>query len=121
MPQNKRILFSSRQQQVANKAQAMCHPARLEILELLRKHDFMVCGDFVELIPLEQGTISHHLEVLLEAQLIIRDELIGEIGYRINHIGWQQARMSIEHFFAKIGWALERLDEEVMPLNEKNR
>ena len=103
MPQNKRMLFSSRQQQVATKAQAMCHPARLEILELLRKHDFMLCGDLVELLPLQQGTISHHLEVLLEAQIIIRDEFVGAVGYRINHIGWQAAKRCIEHFFAQIG------------------
>lgn len=103
MPQNKRILFPQHRLRTALNAQALCHPARLEVIELLRHYDFLLCSDIVDYLPLEQSTISYHLSVLLQANIIVRDELAGVIGYRLNVIGWRAAKGYLEAFFVEVG------------------
>lgn len=103
MPQNKRILFAPKRLRIALKAQALCHPARLEVIELLQNYDFLLCGEIADYLPLEQSTVSYHLSVLIQADIIVRDELAGVIGYRLNTIGWRQAKEQLQQFFAEVG------------------
>lgn len=53
---------------------AMCkalgHPARVMIMNYLKKIDSCLCGDIVELLPLAQSTVSQHLKCLKDAGLI---------------------------------------------------
>ena len=53
---------------------AMCkalgHPARIKIINYLKKIDRCLCGDIVELLPLAQSTVSQHLKCLKDAGLI---------------------------------------------------
>ena len=53
---------------------AMCkalgHPARIMIMNYLKKIDSCLCGDIVELLPLAQSTVSQHLKCLKDAGLI---------------------------------------------------
>jgi ArsR family transcriptional regulator len=53
---------------------AMCkalgHPARVMIINYLKKIDRCLCGDIVELLPLAQSTVSQHLKCLKDAGLI---------------------------------------------------
>ena len=53
---------------------AMCkalgHPARIMIVNYLKKIDRCLCGDIVELLPLAQSTVSQHLKCLKDAGLI---------------------------------------------------
>lgn len=49
---------------------ALGDPIRLGIIELLSKHDRMCVCDIVEAFPVEQPTVSHHLRVLREAELV---------------------------------------------------
>jgi DNA-binding transcriptional ArsR family regulator len=53
---------------------AMCkalgHPARVMIINYLKKIDRCFCGDIVELLPLAQSTVSQHLKSLKQAGLI---------------------------------------------------
>ncbi|RPI79604.1 MAG: ArsR family transcriptional regulator [Desulfobacteraceae bacterium] len=55
---------------------ALCHPARLRIIEHLKQEDQCVCGKIVEVLPLAQSTVSQHLKILKEADLI-RGEVDG--------------------------------------------
>ncbi len=103
MPQNKRILFPPVRLHTALKAQALCHPARLEIIELLRHYDFLLCSEIVDYLPLQQSTISYHLSVLLQAEIIIRDEMAGAVGYRINLQGWRTTKEYLQQFFTEVG------------------
>lgn len=57
-------------------AKAVGHEARVRILRLLARRASCVCGEFVELLPLAQSTVSQHLKVLKEAGLI-RGEVDG--------------------------------------------
>lgn len=55
---------------------ALGHPARVKIVDYLKKMDRCVCGRIVEILPLAQSTVSQHLKTLKEAGLI-RGEVEG--------------------------------------------
>ncbi len=61
---------------------ALSHPARLEILNILKKHDIVKVQDLVEMLPLAQSTISQHLKELKEAGFIKYQEE-GVLGYTL--------------------------------------
>lgn len=63
--------FSENHQKLADIAKALSHPARVAILEVLATRNVCVCGEVVAEIPLSQATVSQHLKVLLEADLIV--------------------------------------------------
>lgn len=49
---------------------ALADPVRLGIVELLSKHERMCVCDIVEAFDVGQPTVSHHLRVLREADLV---------------------------------------------------
>ena len=49
---------------------ALGHPARIMIIDYLKKIDRCICGEIVELLPLAQSTVSQHLKCLKNAGLI---------------------------------------------------
>jgi len=52
---------------------ALGHPARVRILQYLKKENRCICGKIVEMLPLAQSTVSQHLKCLKEAGLIKGD------------------------------------------------
>lgn len=63
-------------EQLAQLAKALGHPARVAILRLLLKRDTCICGEIVDALPLAQSTVSQHLKQLKQAGLI-RGEVDG--------------------------------------------
>ncbi|MES2642331.1 MAG: metalloregulator ArsR/SmtB family transcription factor [Myxococcota bacterium] len=63
-------------EELAALAKALGHPARVQIVRLLVRRTACVCGDIVDELPLAQSTVSQHLKVLKEAELI-RGEVDG--------------------------------------------
>jgi DNA-binding transcriptional ArsR family regulator len=61
---------------LAAQAQALAHPARLSILQVLAARGTCLCGEVVDELPLAQASVSRHLKVLREAGLI-RGEVDG--------------------------------------------
>jgi ArsR family transcriptional regulator len=57
-------------EELAQLAKALGHPARVQIMRLLVRRDACVCGDIVDELPLAQSTVSQHLKVLKEAGLV---------------------------------------------------
>ena len=57
-------------EEIAQVAKAIAHPARVKILRFLLEREECVVGAIVDRIPLAQSTISQHLKVLREAGLI---------------------------------------------------
>jgi ArsR family transcriptional regulator, arsenate/arsenite/antimonite-responsive transcriptional repressor len=51
-------------------SKALADPARLRIYQAISAENEMFCSELVEREGLAPGTISHHLKVLAEAQLI---------------------------------------------------
>lgn len=72
---------------------ALADPTRREILELLREGR-MSAGDIVEHFAVSNATISHHLSILKEAQLVLDEKEGKYIYYELNTsvmdeiIGW---------------------------------
>ena len=58
-------------QRMAAIAKALGDPVRVQLVDVLRKHAGKVCVcELVPLFPLSQPTVSHHLKVLREAELV---------------------------------------------------
>lgn len=62
--------FSDKQNQIANIAKALGHPARVAIIDYLTSVDSCICGDIVNELPLAQATVSQHLKELKNAGII---------------------------------------------------
>jgi ArsR family transcriptional regulator len=57
-------------EQLAKISRALADPTRLRIYEAIAASDEIYCGELVEKEGLAPGTVSHHLKVLAEAELI---------------------------------------------------
>jgi len=55
---------------LATACKALSHPARLAILQTLARRGTCICGEIVDVMPLSQATVSQHLKVLKDADLI---------------------------------------------------
>jgi len=70
MAVHKKEAFTQKEQDLANFAKAIAHPARIAILKVLAQHNECICGQIVEVLPLAQSTVSQHLKELKLAGLI---------------------------------------------------
>jgi ArsR family transcriptional regulator, arsenate/arsenite/antimonite-responsive transcriptional repressor len=74
-------LSSEDAQQISADLQLLAHPVRLQILDMLAHHGGKVCVcDLEAAVPVKQPTISHHLKILRQADLI-EDERHGLWAY----------------------------------------
>ncbi len=62
--------FTNQQNELANIAKALGHPARMAIVDYLLTVDTCICGDIVNELPLAQPTVSQHLKELKNAGII---------------------------------------------------
>ena len=67
---HKKEEFTQKEQDLANIAKAISHPARIAILKVLARRNECICGDIVDELPLAQSTVSQHLKELKTAGLI---------------------------------------------------
>ena len=91
--------FSMAQNQLANFAKALGHPARIAILEHLLKLDRCICGDLVEELPLSQATVSQHLKALKESGLINGNIEGTSVCYCIDADNWNMAKHTLNQMF----------------------
>lgn len=63
---------------------ALSHPARLEILQHISRHRYCKCKEITDVLPLAQSTVSQHLKVLVEAELIICETVHPSSHYKVN-------------------------------------
>jgi predicted transcriptional regulator len=102
MGATKTILFTKQQNQLADMARAIAHPARIAILQYLVKKNACICGDLVDELGLAQATISQHLKELKVAG-IIQGSIDGtSVCYCINPKVWKQYREFFNSFFKEI-------------------
>ena len=59
------------QKELARVSKALSDPTRLRIFEGISSREEMFCGQVVEKFGLTPGTISHHLKILADANLIV--------------------------------------------------
>jgi ArsR family transcriptional regulator len=67
---HKKEAFGKKEQELAEFAKALSHPARIAILKVLAQKNECICGEIVEVLPLAQSTVSQHLKELKDAGLI---------------------------------------------------
>ncbi|MFM6976373.1 MAG: ArsR/SmtB family transcription factor [Sphingobacteriaceae bacterium] len=67
---NKKEDFSAKDQELANFAKTLSHPARIAIIRMLAEQNSCICGEIVEVLPLAQSTVSQHLKDLQAAGLV---------------------------------------------------
>jgi len=67
---HKKDAFTQKEQDLAEFAKALAHPARIAILKVLAQRTECICGEIVEILPLAQSTVSQHLKELKNAGLI---------------------------------------------------
>jgi DNA-binding transcriptional ArsR family regulator len=102
MGATKTNLFSKKQNDLANMAKAIAHPARIAILQQLIKTNACICGDLVEDLGLAQPTISQHLKELKNAGLI-QGKIEGtSVCYCINPKTWKQYQQFFRDFFVEV-------------------
>ena len=95
----KKDQFTVEQNNLANIAKAIGHPARIAILEYLFKIDTCVCGDIVDEIGLAQATISQHLKALKEAGLIKGNTEGTKVCYCIDSENMERLSTILGKFF----------------------
>ncbi len=102
MPTKKNDLFTEEEQEMANIANALSHPARIAILKYLAKQNECICGDIVAEIPLAQSTISQHLKELKKVSLI-KGEIEGvKTCYCINWDSIEKVKLIFNTLFDNI-------------------
>lgn len=92
-------IFTDQQNQLAQVAKALGHPARVAILQHLFQQNTCICGDLVEEIGLAQPTISQHLKELKKVGLIQGTIEGTSVCYCINPTNWSELKDNFAQFF----------------------
>lgn len=95
----KKDAFAPEEQELANLAKALAHPARIAILKELARRRSCVCGEIVEVLPLAQSTVSQHLKELQQAGLIQGTIDGAKSCYCLNQDTLQRLEALIGSFF----------------------
>lgn len=81
----------------------LAHPVRLQLLDMLVRAEGAVCVcDLEAALPVKQPTVSHHLRLLREADLVQSERHAQWAYYRVN-------RESLDALRDRIGAELTRL------------
>lgn len=91
--------YTERQNEIAQFAKALGHPARIAIIEYLLKTDSCICGDIVNELPLAQPTVSQHLKELKNAGIIKGNIEGNAICYCINDSIWNKYKEILNTLF----------------------
>ena len=78
----------------ANTFKALSHPVRREILDLL-KMGKMSAGEIADQFELTGATISHHLSVLKQADLVVESREKNFIYYELNTSVLEDMRVGV--------------------------
>ncbi|MGQ3013390.1 MAG: ArsR/SmtB family transcription factor [Flavobacteriales bacterium] len=97
----KSILFTDEQNELANMAKVLGHPARIAILQHIIDRKTCICNDLVDELGLAQATISQHLRELKNIG-IIQGTIEGKsVCYCIEEKKWNEIRQRFQQFFAQ--------------------
>lgn len=99
---SKTILFTRKQNRLAELFKALAHPARLAILQAILQSKQCICGDLVTETGLAQATVSQHLKELKKAGLIKGTVEGVRICYCIDTVNWEKMKAEAGALFAMI-------------------
>lgn len=95
----KKELFSTKQNELANVAKVLAHPARIAIVDYLLKTNTCFNGDLVAELGLAQATISQHLRELKSSGLIQGTIEGVSVNYCIDPKRWAEIKHQFHQFF----------------------
>jgi ArsR family transcriptional regulator len=96
--------------------QALAHPTRIAILELLRDGE-LSAGTLIEKLELEQANVSQHLAVLRAKQLVSTRKAGNQVFYAVRDpIIIEVLNLMRTYFHAHLKESLAMLDEMEKPL-----
>ena len=75
---------------------------RLQIIELLTQGEHCAC-DLLERLSIGQSTLSHHMRILLDSNIVSSRRSSKWTYYSINDVGSQNAKNSLEKILNKKG------------------
>jgi len=96
---SKTNLFTDQQNEFAQLAKVLGHPARLAIIDHLLRANTCICGDLVDELGLAQATISQHLRELKKMGIIQGNIEGNAVCYCINEKKWLKVKSTFEAFF----------------------
>jgi len=99
MATNKKDEFNKKENELADFANAISHPARIAILKEIARRQTCICGEIVEVLPLAQSTVSQHLKELLKAKLITGTVDGTRSCYCINWKSFEKFEKTFNAFF----------------------
>jgi predicted transcriptional regulator len=94
-------LFSEDQNNLAQLAKVLGHPARIAILEYVAKANSCINSDLVNELGLAQATISQHLKELKNAGLIQGTINGTAMNYCIHAENWDRAAQIFNNLFTQ--------------------
>ena len=80
----------------------MADPTRRKILTMLQQKD-MTAGEIAESFEISGATVSHHLKILREAELVLTFKEKQTITYSLNTTVFQDFIKSISEMFGRGG------------------
>ena len=96
--------------------QALAHPTRIAILELLSPGE-LSAGVLIEKLGMEQATVSQHLAVLRAKQIVLNRKSGNQVFYSIRDpIIVEVLSLMRTYFHTQLREALGMLDEMERPL-----
>ncbi|MDZ4845035.1 MAG: metalloregulator ArsR/SmtB family transcription factor [Chitinophagales bacterium] len=98
---HKKEEFNKKENELADFAKALSHPARIAILKTIAAKETCICGEIVEVLPLAQSTVSQHLKELVKAGLLEGTIDGPRACYCINWKAFHRFAESFNSFFTK--------------------
>ncbi len=91
--------------------QALAHPTRIAILDLLREGE-MTVGAFADHLNLEQANLSQHLAVLRAKQIVTARKAGNQVFYTVRDpLIWKLLDLMRRYFQKQVGESMAMLEE----------
>ena len=91
--------YSDKELLISQFANALSHPVRVAIIQLLLKQTSCYHGDMANELPIANSTLSQHLKVLKDAGLIEGEITPPKTKYCIHRENWALAKGILIGFF----------------------
>lgn len=102
------------QEDIAVAMRALGHPVRLEILRILStRAENCCCNDITDCLSLAQSTVSQHLKVLLDAEIIERQAQGTRNNYRVRFDRLAAFKTAIGDYLGHLGPAAQTCERSL--------
>jgi len=99
---NRAHLYNVRDQKVSFYGNAIAHPARVQIIHQLTDEEFMSVESLKAFHPIAMSTVSQHMEILREKQLVDFKEEFPFIFYNLNQKNIACLKRELRQFLDRI-------------------